>query len=54
MGERHPKREPLETLIKYRSIVPNESPVMGIHLGIRAAGRISNGDSVYINDDTDE
>lgn len=50
-GERHPDREPLETLIKNRTIIPNESPVMGLHAALRQPGKISIGDEVYINDD---
>lgn len=50
-AERHPNREPLETLIKYRSIIANESPVMGLHLGVRLPGYVSIGDSIYIDDE---
>lgn len=50
-GERNPDHQPLKTLKEYRSIVPNDSPVMGIHIGLRDAGRVSIGDAVYIEDD---
>lgn len=52
-GIRNPEREPFETLVKTRSIVPNLTPVMGIQMGIRIAGKISVGDSVYINDESE-
>lgn len=52
-GERHPAREPLETLIKNRTLVPNDPPVMGIHVAIRQPGKISIGDEVYINDENE-
>lgn len=51
-GERHPEREPFETLIKTRTILPNETPVMGIQLGIRIEGEVSIGDAVYISDES--
>lgn len=47
---RHPQREPFETLIKNRTILPNETPVMGIQMGIRVTGTISIGDAIYIDD----
>lgn len=51
-GERHPKQEPLQTLIKTRTILPdNNPPVMGVQMGLRIAGKISIGDAVYINVD---
>lgn len=53
-GIRHPNREPLNTLIKNRTLAPNQKGVMGIQLGIRATGQISIGDDVYINDDSKE
>lgn len=52
-GDRNPQREPLETLVKNRTIIPNQSPVMGLHMGIRIAGRVAIGDPVYINDDSE-
>lgn len=53
-GMRHPQREPFETLVKRRTIIPEETPVMGTQLGIRVTGKISIGDTVYINDENDE
>lgn len=52
-AERNAAREPLETLTKNRSIIPNDSPVMGIHLGIRVGEHqsISIGDAVYVEAD---
>ncbi|XP_070508185.1 mitochondrial amidoxime reducing component 2-like isoform X2 [Chironomus tepperi] len=50
-GERNKNEEPLKTLRKYR-LFPNispTSPVLGIHLGLRQAGTIRNGDSVYVS-----
>lgn len=52
-GIRNPDREPLETLIKTRTILPNETPVMGIQMGIRVAGTVSIGDAVYIEDENE-
>lgn len=49
-GQRNPDHQPLKTLKKYRNIVPNESPVMGIHIGLRNGGRVSIGDAIYIED----
>lgn len=51
-GERHPQRQPLETLVKYRTIIPDQSPVMGAHLGVRVAGQVSIDDDVYIGDES--
>lgn len=50
-GERSPNREPLQTLVKNRTLIPNESPVMGLHLALRTSGTVSIGDAVYINDE---
>lgn len=52
-AERDPQREPLETLKKNRTIIPNESPVMGLHLAVRVPGTISVGDNVYVNDESE-
>lgn len=52
-AQRNPQREPLETLIKHRTIISNESPVMGLYLAIRAPGSISIGDAIYIEDESD-
>lgn len=53
-GLRNSEREPLETLIKTRSIIPNLTPVMGVQMGIRIEGIISIGDPVYISDDSED
>lgn len=50
-GERNVNREPLQTLVKNRTLIPNESPVMGLHLAIRVPGTVSIGDAIYVNDD---
>ncbi|XP_014229560.1 mitochondrial amidoxime reducing component 2-like [Trichogramma pretiosum] len=56
-GEKHPKMEPLKTLRKYRAITDPElkpytldSPVMGIHLGLRSEEgvKVHLGDPVYV------
>lgn len=53
-GIRHPEREPFKTLTKTRTILrDNDRPVMGIQMGIRVVGQVSIGDSVYINDDSE-
>lgn len=46
-SKRNPSFEPLKTLNSYRKIIPNDSPVMGLHLGIRTVGAVSIGDNVY-------
>uniref|UniRef100_A0A2M3ZKT1 Putative mitochondrial amidoxime-reducing component 1 n=1 Tax=Anopheles braziliensis TaxID=58242 RepID=A0A2M3ZKT1_9DIPT len=47
-GVAHPDKEPLRTLKQYRQIPAlGESPALGIHLGLRRAGSIKVGDSVY-------
>lgn len=51
-GERHPNQQPLATLNERRTIIPNEAPVLGVHLGIRLAGKVSIGDDVYVEDET--
>lgn len=53
-AERNPQREPLETLKKNRSLIPNQSPVMGLYVALRVPGTISIGDDVYINDENDD
>jgi len=51
-AERHPKEEPLKTLKSYRLIEKGgDSPVMGIHLGIRQQGKIRLNDGVYVEDE---
>lgn len=49
-GLRNPDHQPLKTLTKNRTILPNEPPVMGIQMGIRLGGQMTIGDSVYINE----
>lgn len=50
-AERH-ESEPLKTLKKYRSFEKTgDSPVMGIHLGVKVQGKIKLGDTVYVEDD---
>lgn len=51
-GERDQNDEPLKTLKSYRQFdKTGESPVMGIHIGIRKEGKIRINDSVYVEDD---
>ena len=51
-AERSPKGEPLVTLKTYRTFEKSgESPVMGIHLGVRRQGTIKMNDEVYVDDD---
>lgn len=48
-AEKDPKEEPLKTLKTYRKAEKcGDSPVMGIHLGVRELGNIKVGDAVYI------
>ncbi|XP_058814088.1 mitochondrial amidoxime-reducing component 1-like [Topomyia yanbarensis] len=47
-GVSNPEGQPLKTLKGYRRIPElGESPAFGIHLGLRKAGEVSLGDSVY-------
>ena len=49
-AERH-KEEPLKTLKSYRQFEKTgDSPVLGIHLGVRIEGAVKVGDAVYIED----
>jgi uncharacterized protein len=51
-GKPDAQGQPLNTLKSYRKFdKTGESPVMGIHLGIRQDGRIKLNDAVYIDDD---
>lgn len=51
-GERSLDNEPMKTLKSYRQFENiGESPVMGIHLGIRMQGKIKLNDAVYVDDD---
>lgn len=52
-GLRNPQREPFETLVKNRTIIPDQTPVMGIQMGIRVTGKISVSDDVFINDESE-
>lgn len=47
-AKRNQDFEPLRTLNEYRKIIPGDSPVMGIHLGVRNMGTVSIGDPVYV------
>jgi uncharacterized protein YcbX len=50
-AERDSKEEPLKTLKSYRKFEKTgDSPVMGVHLGLRREGQIKVGDSVYVED----
>lgn len=49
-SKRSPSFQPLKTLTSYRKIVPNDSPVLGVHLGVRSMGAVSIGDAVYVED----
>lgn len=50
-GERDSNEEPLKTLKTYRKIEKGgDSPVMGIHLGLRMHGKIRVGEAVYVED----
>lgn len=43
--------EPLRTLQTYRMFEEaGVSPVMGIHLGLRQAGKVKIGDAVYVEE----
>lgn len=47
-GQRDENEEPLKTLKSYRKFQKTgESPVMGIHLGLRQQGKVRVGDAVY-------
>lgn len=51
-AERHPEEEPLKTLKSYRMFKEaGDSPVMGIHLGLRQHGKIKLHDAVYVEDE---
>lgn len=52
-GVRNPNHEPFETLVKNRTIIPDQTPVMGVQMGIRVTGTVSIGDAVYINDESE-
>lgn len=49
-GERNPQMEPLKTLKTFRNFEKiASSPVFGIHLGLRTAGKVRMGDQVYVD-----
>lgn len=48
-AERNPKGEPLKTLKQYRKFkATGESPVLGVHLGMKVPGVIKLGDPIYV------
>lgn len=48
-AERNPDHQPLKTLKAYRKFEEfGESPVMGVHLGVKVPGLITKGDPVYV------
>lgn len=48
-AERHPDGQPLKTLKAYRKFEETgESPVMGVHLGVKVPGFVKLGDPVYV------
>lgn len=49
---RHKNHEPLQTLKEYRIIRENEPPAFGIHLAAVKFGKVSLGDSVYVEDES--
>ncbi|XP_053999671.1 mitochondrial amidoxime-reducing component 1 [Hylaeus anthracinus] len=60
-GEKNPQTEPLKTLRAYRQITDpsfrkfvGDSPVLGIHLGLRSSnGTVRLGDPVYVSESTE-
>lgn len=52
-GIRNPNKEPFQTLVKTRTLIPGLTPVMGIQMGIRITGKVSIGDAVYIEDENE-
>ena len=48
-GVSNKEGQPLKTLREYRKLPKcGQSPVMGIHLGVRSKGTVRLGDSVYV------
>lgn len=49
LGERNKDEEPIKTLKTFR-VFPEigKSPVFGVHLGLRSAGKVKSGDAVYV------
>lgn len=51
-AERNPDEDPVKTLKKYRKFEKTgESPVLGIHLGLRSDGKVKLGDPIYVEDE---
>ncbi|KAG5683173.1 hypothetical protein PVAND_012470 [Polypedilum vanderplanki] len=50
-GERNKKEEPLKTLKSFRIFknINKQSPLFGIHLGLKSTGTIRSGDAVYVS-----
>lgn len=49
-GERNKNEEPIKTLKTFRLFNEiGKSPVFGVHLGLRAAGKVKSGDAVYVS-----
>uniref|UniRef100_T1PAN1 MOSC domain protein n=1 Tax=Musca domestica TaxID=7370 RepID=T1PAN1_MUSDO len=51
-GERDPNGDPLKTLKSYRMFKNYASPALGVHLGLRRGGVITNNDVIYVEDNT--
>lgn len=48
-AERDPDEQPLKILKAYRRFEKTgESPVFGIHLGVRQQGKVRLGDAIYV------
>lgn len=51
-AKRNEDQQPLKELKAYRSVLPGESPCMGIHMGVRQTGVVALGDGVYVEDNS--
>lgn len=51
-AKRNKDHQPLATLKSYRSVLPDESPCLGIHMGVRQTGVVALGDGVFVEDTT--
>lgn len=49
-AQRNEDQQPLKELKQYRSVLPNESPCLGIHMGVRQTGVVALGDGVYVEE----
>lgn len=51
-GKRNATGQPLALLKSYRKLVPDDGPVLGIHLGVRSGhgGSVAIGDAIYVED----